>query len=671
MKNYYDILGLEQSATTKEIQKAYRKLSIKFHPDHNKEDDGFFAKRFLEIKEAYETLKNPTLRALHDQDLGISEINDDIYNNSDLPINIRVAIQSFKNENKKRDIIRFNGKQAEIKWDEVFTNWVFNIKSEEYVGTPVKIVAMIESISNPYPIQLDAQTRTSTYTVSLQDIRGNSIDCINISAERFKDEIPQLFEKHSYCVFCGTVISIVGTKPEYKFFLDEIIHNVTPEDRFVVRPDPKFKLLLEDYSKIRYDYTNTIAEKFIKINNKGRGEIYKWIRKTIIDGLNIKALDKAKELSKCIDFMILQSISDGMRNGRSQRLHSLVIGPPSEGKGLLTQIAKVLNPVSDEIGSVSGKITMAGLIGDVVTKGSKKYSSPGYFAKTSTGVLCIQDFHNVRGATRHNILSVLLSVMEDGVVKDNTSARAVHEAITAVHLDMNNPKEMEFSESINLAKDIKIPPSILSRLDFIINIEKDDKRQLEVVKKIIKSSDSENLSFRETWQRDVRRMVAYMRTAFNYIDYSDEINEYIISEIEKIRTKFQSSSDNSELIQKVNTRLGISIKKYTKAIANVNCDLTAKQEYVDRALEFVEEKLKFLYQIESTISSKNQEDYRLTTPQERRIFLQNKLSGQVVTNKQVAKALGLTDSEAEKKVVYNTLIGFATHMSKGKWRIPK
>lgn len=670
MKNYYDILGLEQSATTKEIKEAYRDLLKSFHPDLNQEKK-HRVRILLNIIEAYENLKNPTLRALHDQDLGISEIKDDIYNNSDLPINIRVAIKSFKNENKKRDIIRFNGKQAEIKWDEVFTNWVFNIKSEEYVGTPVKIVAMIESISNPYPIQLDAQTRTSTYTVSLQDIRGNSIDCLNISAERFKDEIPQLFEKHSYCVFCGTVISIVGTKPDYKFFLESIDQNVTPEDRFVVRPDPKFKLLLEDESAIRFNYTNTIREKFQNINQMGRGAIFRWIKQTLIDGLNIKALDKAKDLSKCIDFMILQSISDGMLNGRSQRLHSLVIGPPSEGKGILTQIAKILNPISVEIGSVSGKITMAGLIGNVITKGNKKFSSPGYFAKASTGVLCIQDFHNVRGVTRHNILSLLSGVMEDGEVHDNTSARATHEAITAVHLDMNKRKDVDFTESLDLAKDIDIPSNILSRLDFIIDIKKDDKRQLEVVKEIIKDDIDENLSYRETWQREVRRIIAYIRTSFHSVDYSNEVNEYIYSKIEKILTETQKSSNNRELIQKVNTRLGISIKKYVKAITNVKCGVTATKKDVDQAFEFVKEKIKFLNQLESTSTPKIKKDHLLSTPKERRSILQETLGGQEVSNQQVADALSLTNSEADKRLVYNTLKGFAEHIGKNKWRIPE
>jgi len=65
MKDYYYILGIESTATLAEIKKAYRKLSVKFHPDKNKGDQ-FFEKRFKEIQEAYDTLSNKDKRINYD-----------------------------------------------------------------------------------------------------------------------------------------------------------------------------------------------------------------------------------------------------------------------------------------------------------------------------------------------------------------------------------------------------------------------------------------------------------------------------------------------------------------------------------------------------------------------------------------------------------------------------
>jgi len=65
MKDYYYILGLKQTATTEEVKKAYRKLSLKFHPDKN-DGDEFFTERFKEIQEAYETLVDSSKRKTYD-----------------------------------------------------------------------------------------------------------------------------------------------------------------------------------------------------------------------------------------------------------------------------------------------------------------------------------------------------------------------------------------------------------------------------------------------------------------------------------------------------------------------------------------------------------------------------------------------------------------------------
>ncbi len=64
-RDYYEVLGISKDATADEINKAYRKLSKKYHPDLNHEPGA--EEKFKEINEAYETLSDPDKRARYDQ----------------------------------------------------------------------------------------------------------------------------------------------------------------------------------------------------------------------------------------------------------------------------------------------------------------------------------------------------------------------------------------------------------------------------------------------------------------------------------------------------------------------------------------------------------------------------------------------------------------------------
>ena len=64
-KDYYEILGVSRDASRDEIQRVYRKLARKYHPDLNKEAGS--EDKFKEINEAYEVLKDPEKRKKYDQ----------------------------------------------------------------------------------------------------------------------------------------------------------------------------------------------------------------------------------------------------------------------------------------------------------------------------------------------------------------------------------------------------------------------------------------------------------------------------------------------------------------------------------------------------------------------------------------------------------------------------
>src|ERR1700733_3877224 len=64
-QDFYDVLGVPRSASSEEIQRAYRQLARRYHPDVNKDPGS--EERFKEVSEAYDVLSDPDTRSRYDR----------------------------------------------------------------------------------------------------------------------------------------------------------------------------------------------------------------------------------------------------------------------------------------------------------------------------------------------------------------------------------------------------------------------------------------------------------------------------------------------------------------------------------------------------------------------------------------------------------------------------
>ncbi|SPQ96830.1 unnamed protein product (mitochondrion) [Plasmodiophora brassicae] len=96
----YDVLGLDYKATDADIKKAFRKLSLKLHPDKNPGSD---QTRFLNVQRAHAVLSDPDLRAVYDmQGLeGVKQVErigvQNLPRSGDYRVEVKVTLEQFYN----------------------------------------------------------------------------------------------------------------------------------------------------------------------------------------------------------------------------------------------------------------------------------------------------------------------------------------------------------------------------------------------------------------------------------------------------------------------------------------------------------------------------------------------------------------------------------------------
>lgn len=451
------------------------------------------------------------------------------------------------------------------------------------IGEMVKVRAMISRVR--VPTIRDGEL--STY-VTFQSPEGGQfprqITSTEVRGEGLIRKLPDLIQPTRLADIHGEVATVYTPEGAEEFRLS--VYDVQP-----VRT--ALELVCADRREV-----DQVEAKLEQLKERSMG-VHEYLRSTLIKRIGIRGVENIPELSDSLDLAILQAASDGWLSNRdSGKLHGLVIGAPATGKKLLIEAIRALNPVYQE--ARGSKLTVAGICGTAYNQGGEWRSRPGYVPLADGGAFVIQDFHHVKASQRDKVLDTLALAMEDGKVIDSTSARQVHHALTAIHLDTNKQSDLfpEAKVGRSLQKDIGIAMHLLSRFDFVIDIVRDAERQKAIALAMYDGgttvSSEHPEAIRETWERELRVMVAYLRHKHTAIDlqavnpYMRQLHEQLMAGVEEL---FESVP---VLLSDFQTRTVNSVRKMVAARTRLGDRDVAIREDVDFAFRLLVRKFDFI-----------------------------------------------------------------------------
>lgn len=103
-EDLYDVLGVEDSAEMNEIKKAFRKLSLKYHPDKNQGKEAI-VKKFQDINRAYEVLGDSAKRAAYDC-CGMEGVKGELPKGKDMQLTIPTTLEELYSGRIRTEHIR-------------------------------------------------------------------------------------------------------------------------------------------------------------------------------------------------------------------------------------------------------------------------------------------------------------------------------------------------------------------------------------------------------------------------------------------------------------------------------------------------------------------------------------------------------------------------------------
>jgi DNA replicative helicase MCM subunit Mcm2 (Cdc46/Mcm family) len=309
-------------------------------------------------------------------------------------------------------------------------------------------------------------------------------------------------------------------------------------------------------------------------------------------------------------------------------------------------------------------------------------SRPGYLPLAHRGVFAIQDFHAVKDAQREKLLGIFNMVMEDGQVIDSTAARQTYPALTSIHLDTNKRTDL-FPDSqlrgdtiiARRLDDIRIPMTILSRFDVIIDIPRDPERQREVALAMYQQpvqvqGTTTPAQRRSAWSRKLKVLVALLRTEHAEISFPESIRRHMRRQQEQLWQGSKEELQKFPWLNDFQTRLTNSVFKFVAAYARMNDRKVPVVQDVDVAFRLMTRKYAFVATLAHCLTlprtSEVPESHDLAR------WLHEQFAGQQCSTGEILAAYRESFGiEPVRRTIERHLPRVARRVRKGRWDFPR
>ncbi len=150
-----------------------------------------------------------------------------------------MVIHTIPDPEANKNLKSFLKSVSSIRWDTTSSRRIYNLKNENLVGKPVKLVGYIHSISDPKPVEISGK-RITHVQMSIKDRSNDQIKVLDVYDEKMQKKLKESFLKQQLCTFYGTVFSIISKEDsEYIFHLENFKPDVTAEDLIEIQYELK------------------------------------------------------------------------------------------------------------------------------------------------------------------------------------------------------------------------------------------------------------------------------------------------------------------------------------------------------------------------------------------------------------------------------------------------